>query len=355
MELGSKERVDYIYKNQLRIIQGEETFPFSKDAVLLGQFVSAKKTKGKMIDLCAGSGAISLVLSTRSQVPITGVELQPELCDMARRSAKLNGRQEQLTFICEDIRRVWERLGVETYDVITCNPPYFQGMGKKNTKSSIKAARHEMDVTIEDVVQTSSQLLKYKGKAAFVYRPERLQELFRACEQVQLTPKRIQFVHPKENRDSNIVLVETMKGGNQGLKTLPPVIVYGSHGYTDQFQRAYEGDHEKGPQLATKVATEVAEHYVYMLECGDGSYYTGYTTEPYARLHKHKEGIAAKYTRGRGPFSLIHLQAFPSKTEALREEWRIKQLTKAEKKQLIQERRGSFGKRYTLSRSDADR
>ncbi|QQK78517.1 GIY-YIG nuclease family protein [Salicibibacter cibi] len=356
MRLHPKERIDYIYKNRLRIIQSIDTFPFSKDSVLLGQFASVAKTKGKMVDLCSGNGSIALVMAMRSNVKITGVEVQPRLCDMARRSAKLNGSKEQLAFICGDIRRASEWLGTEAFDVVTCNPPYFQEK-ETNKQKAVAIARHEGGVSFDDIARIAARLVKYKGKAAFVYRPDRLTELFSACERVQLTPKRLQFVHPKATKEANMVLVETIKGGNPGVKTLPPIVVYDREGkYTRQFLQAYGGKEvEKEQRLAAGPCNNVSDHYVYMLECRDGSYYTGYSREPYARLEKHNEGTAAKYTRGRGPVTLIHLQAFPSKEEAMREEWRIKQLSKAEKKQLIDERRRSnFGARHALSRSDTD-
>ncbi|QQK74254.1 GIY-YIG nuclease family protein [Salicibibacter cibarius] len=356
MRLHPEERVDYIYKNRLRIIQSTDTFPFSKDSVLLGQFASVAKTRGKMVDLCSGNGSIALVMATRSNVKITGVELQPRLCDMARRSAKLNGFKEQLAFIRGDIRRASEWLGTEAYDVVMCNPPYFQEK-ETNKQAAIATARHEGALSFDDVAWVSAKLIKYKGKAAFVYRPDRLTEVFNACERVQLAPKRLQFVHPKADKEANMVLVETIKGGKPGVKTLPPIVVYDrDENYTEQFLQAYGGKELGEEQRLAKVAgKDVANHYVYMLECKDGSYYTGYTREPYARLAKHNEGAGAKYTRGRGPVTLIHLQAFPSKEEAMREEWRIKQLPKAEKKQLIDERRRSgFGTRHALSRSDTD-
>ncbi|SDJ33178.1 GIY-YIG nuclease family protein [Natribacillus halophilus] len=357
MYLRRNERIDYIYKNRLRIIQSRDTFPFSKDSVLLGQFVSVVKTKGKMVDLCAGNGSVPLVMAMRSDVGITGVELQPQVCDMARRSARINGLKERLSFYCGDIAEASEWLGREAYDVVTCNPPYFQG-SDKNKQAAVARARHEMNASISEVARAAARLLKYRGKAAFVYRPERLSELFYMCEQEHLTPKRLQFVHPRADREANIVLIETIKGGNPGIKTLPPLVIYDEGGnYTEQFLRAYEGEEMvRGPSLAREGGQDVADHYVYMLECGDGSYYTGYTREPYKRLQNHAEGVGAKYTRGRGPFALIHLQAFASRSEALREEWRIKQLSRTEKKRLIRERRRSdFGQGHPLSRSNADR
>lgn len=77
------------------------------------------------------------------------------------------------------------------------------------------------------------------------------------------------------------------------------------------------------------------EHYVYVLRCGDGTLYTGYTTNPDRRLAEHRAGEAAKYTRGRGPLQLVHLEAFGSRSAAQSREWEIKQLDRGQKDALI--------------------
>ncbi|WP_138420016.1 GIY-YIG nuclease family protein [Aquibacillus sediminis] len=76
-------------------------------------------------------------------------------------------------------------------------------------------------------------------------------------------------------------------------------------------------------------------HYVYILHCKDGSYYTGYTNNLEHRLHMHEIGKGAKYTRGRGPFQLVYKQLFTSKRKAMQMEYKIKQLSRKEKQDLV--------------------
>lgn len=73
------------------------------------------------------------------------------------------------------------------------------------------------------------------------------------------------------------------------------------------------------------------EHYFYVLECGDGSYYAGYTNDLEKRLAKHESGKGAKYTRSRGPLTLLYHESFETKPEAMKAEYAFKQLSKAEK------------------------
>jgi len=80
----------------------------------------------------------------------------------------------------------------------------------------------------------------------------------------------------------------------------------------------------------------VAEHYVYVLECADGSLYTGYTTDPERRVAEHDAGEGAKYTRPRTPVELVHLESFSSRSGAMSREHEIKALSRAEKERLVE-------------------
>lgn len=76
-------------------------------------------------------------------------------------------------------------------------------------------------------------------------------------------------------------------------------------------------------------------HYVYIIECADGSLYTGYTTDVARRIAEHDAGEGAKYTRGRTPVELRHTESFGSRSEALKREHEIKTLSRADKQRLV--------------------
>lgn len=78
-------------------------------------------------------------------------------------------------------------------------------------------------------------------------------------------------------------------------------------------------------------------HYVYILQCSDNSYYTGYTNSLERRLEKHQKGKASKYTRGRLPVQLVYYEKADSKSEGLKREYAIKKLTKEQKESLVKE------------------
>jgi len=76
-------------------------------------------------------------------------------------------------------------------------------------------------------------------------------------------------------------------------------------------------------------------HCVYVLRCGDGTFYTGYTTDVERRVREHAAGEGAKYTRGRTPLELVHVEGFPSRSAAMSREYELKQLSRSEKARVV--------------------
>ena len=243
--LKDDERLDYLLAEDLRIIQSPSVFSFSLDAVLLARFTYVPFKRGKMVDLCTGNGAIPLFLSARSQAEIVGIELQERLADMATRSVEYNKLTEQIHIMQDNVIGIASKIGTEKYDVVTCNPPYFPAhvASDKNLKEHLAIARHEIHLTLEEAVQSASELLKQGGKAAFVHRPGRLLDIVTSMRANRLEPKRIRFVYPKKGKEANTLLIEAIKDGKPDLKILPPLYVYGEDGqYTDEVKEMLYGD-----------------------------------------------------------------------------------------------------------------
>ncbi|HZG73896.1 MAG TPA: tRNA1(Val) (adenine(37)-N6)-methyltransferase [Chondromyces sp.] len=245
VELKEDERLDYLLAEDLKIIQSPSVFAFSLDAVLLAKFTYVPIQKGKLVDLCSGNGIIPLLLSTRTNGQIIGVEIQERLVDMAARSIEFNHLTDQITMIHGDLKEAPNQLGRSKYDIVTCNPPYFLTPSNKeiNLNEHLAIARHEIYCTLEDCIRVSSQLLKQGGKASFVHRPGRLLDLLTLMRKYRLEPKRLQFVYPKAGKEANTILVEGMKDGKADLKVLPPLYVYNENGeYTEEVREILYGD-----------------------------------------------------------------------------------------------------------------
>ncbi|SES23181.1 tRNA1(Val) A37 N6-methylase TrmN6 [Gracilibacillus ureilyticus] len=237
MELKDDERLDDLLADEnMKIIQSPSAFAFSLDAVLLADFANIPVKRGKIIDLCTGNGVIPLLLSRKSEVPITGVEIQERLYDMAVRNVSLNQLENQLHMIHADIKEMPGHYGNDKFDYVTVNPPYFTTENKnhQNRNDYLTIARHEIYCTLEDVVKVCSQLVKSGGKVAMVHRPSRLIDIITLFRKYKLEPKRIQFVYPKKDKEANILLIEAIRDGKADVKLLPPLYAFDENGdYTE--------------------------------------------------------------------------------------------------------------------------
>jgi tRNA1(Val) A37 N6-methylase TrmN6 len=242
------ERIDDLLTKDMKIIQSKEVFCFSLDAVLLARFASLPLKRGRVIDLCTGNGVIPLLLSTRTECPIDAVEIQERLYDMAKRNVVLNGLEERITVYHGDVKEALTYLRNGGYDALTCNPPYMPVVGgDKNKSSHVAIARHEILLTLEEMIRTSSQLVRSGGKVAYVHRAGRLADLITLMRKYKIEPKRVRFVHPKPGAEANMVLIEGIRDGKPDIKVLPPLIVYKENGeYCDEIYSIYYGNKKEG-------------------------------------------------------------------------------------------------------------
>ena len=227
------------YPNR-KIYQNTDFFSFSLDSVMLANFVTIKLRDKNLLDLGTGNGVIPLVLSLRTSKPIVGVEIQESLVHLAKKSVDYNHLNNQISIYHVDMKKYISPETIEVYDVITCNPPYFK-VNKKNYFNDSREkmiARHEVSITLDEVVMTASKLLKNNGTLAVVHRTERLLEIFDCFQKYHIEPKRIQFVHEKESKSSTLVLIEGVKHGKPGMKVEKPFIMYQENGIpTSSYQK----------------------------------------------------------------------------------------------------------------------
>ncbi len=225
--LKSGERVDDLNRNNYKIIQNTKKFCFGMDAVLLSGF--AKVLPGeRVLDLGTGTGIIPILLEAKTEGKhFTGLEIQEESADMARRSVALNGLEDKIDIVIGDIKEASAYFGLASFDVVTTNPPYMNhGHGLVNPGDAKAIARHEILCSLEDVIREASRLLKTGGRFYLVHRPFRLAEIINKLTAYKLEPKRMKMVHPYVDKEPNMVLIECVKGGKSMLKVEAPLIVY---------------------------------------------------------------------------------------------------------------------------------
>ena len=228
----------------LKIIQRPDMFNFSLDSTILAYYVSINKTTKKIIDLGCGNGYIPIFLSLRTKALIHGVEIQEESYDLATRSVELNNLNDQINIYLGDMKEIHKQLGVAQYDIVTSNPPYFVYKDESliNANDYLTIARHEVKVTLDEVVHSANVLLKDGGTFAMVHRVERLMDILESFRRNKIEPKRILFVYPKtSSEEALVVFVEGKKSNKKGgLKILPPLYVYNEENkYTDEILKIF--------------------------------------------------------------------------------------------------------------------
>lgn len=241
IELRENERIDDLQRNGYRIIQNSEKFCFGMDAVLLSGFARVK-TGARVLDMGTGTGIIPILLEGKTKAAhLTGLEIQEESADMARRSILLNHLEKKIDIVTGDIKEAGNLFQAASFDVITCNPPYMIGQhGIVNPDTPKAIARHEVLCTLEDVVKNAALLLKPGGYFFMVHRPFRLAEIITMMTKYKLEPKRMQLVHPYVDKEPNMVLIEGCRGGKSRMTVEKPLIVYKEQNeYTDDIYEIY--------------------------------------------------------------------------------------------------------------------
>lgn len=235
--MGKVEINDLVYFKDIKIVQNKDYFNFSLDSVLLPNFVEITRKTKKILDMCTGNAPIPLILSTKTDAKIYGVELQKEVYDLAKETIKINKLDNQIELINDNIKNLKKIFDTETFDIITCNPPYFK---KKDdsiiNENKIKSiARHELEMELEDVMIISKALLKNEGSLVLVHRTDRLIEIIELMKKHNIEPKRMRLIYPKVNAESNLVLIDGRKNGKEGLKILPPLYIHNDdNSYTSE-------------------------------------------------------------------------------------------------------------------------
>lgn len=245
VQLYDDERFDYLLADEtMKIIQSPTAFAFSLDAVLLAHFASIPKKRGRILDLCTGNGVIPLLLSKKTEAEITGVEIQERIFQMAERNVALNKLNHQLHMIHGDLKEMHTELNQSSFDMVTCNPPYFKtpSATEHNQNEYLTIARHELYCTLEDVVKACKRYVRPGGKVAMVHRPGRLVDIIELFRRYRIEPKRIQLVYPKQGKEANMLLMEGIRDGKADVKILPPFYIYEQDGsYTKPAEEVIYG------------------------------------------------------------------------------------------------------------------
>ncbi|HAX02249.1 MAG: hypothetical protein A2Y45_02990 [Tenericutes bacterium GWC2_34_14] len=221
-------------------IEQQSSHAFNLDTILLSHFTRIPVRSKTVLDIGTGAGPLILYLSKKTKAKIIGIEIQEERYLQALKNIKLNHLENRLSCIHQDVKHV----NLKDVDVIVSNPPFFKVTESSNLNENEEdtIARHEVMLTLEELISWVSKTLKYGGYFSMIHRPDRFGEIISLLEKYQLIPKRVRFVHPYLGHPAKHVLIEAMKQGSIGMVVEKPLILYiEKHVLTKELTDIYGG------------------------------------------------------------------------------------------------------------------
>lgn len=228
-----------LYDYGLKIYQDDDYFKFSLDSLLLSELVEVKEKDKNILDICTGNAPIPLVLGYKyPNTNITGVEIEEKIASLAEKSVNYN-KLTNIKILNMNALELTNYFPGNNLNIITCNPPYFKVSEESLiNKNKIKAiARHEITITLEEIIELSSKLLANEGKFYLVHRPERIEEIINIANKNNLHVKEIHFIYTKLDECAIMVLLKFVKNSNFGTKIYSKVINRETKTYKDIFKR----------------------------------------------------------------------------------------------------------------------
>ena len=242
MKIFPDERIDDLEFNDLKIIQNKKNFCFGIDSVLISNFCAKIKSASNAVDIGSGTGIISILFASKAKIDhIYGIEIQSEVAEMSKRSIELNHLENKIEILNINVKDVFKYINANSVDCVVTNPPYMKnGSGAKNDDKGKVIARHEVEITLSEILEISYKLLKDRGEFYMIHRMDRLVDVLYEMRAKRLEPKEIQFIHSYVNNSPNLFMVRAVKNGGKQLKVLNPLVIYKSNGeYTDEILKIY--------------------------------------------------------------------------------------------------------------------
>ena len=233
---------DTFFGGKLRINQEAAGYRFSIDAVLLAHHVRPRAGE-KLLDLGTGCGIIPLILAYRNpEITAIGIEIQHELADLAISNVNANHMRNRITVLHLDMRNLKPAMIDGPADVVVCNPPYRSpNSGRLNPDTQRAIARHELKVSLIDVLETAHRVLRTSGRFLTIYPAQRIAELLFQMHLAGIEPKFMRTIHSRLEEKAKLILVGGTKGAQTGMTIGPPLIIYAEEGrYSKEVRQMFE-------------------------------------------------------------------------------------------------------------------
>lgn len=220
------------YDSDLYVYQDKDAFNYSIDTILLGNFLTVNNNINKILEVGTNNGALSIFVSERKEnLKIDAIEIQKKAIKLAAKNVKLNKKTKNINLINEDFNIFYKHHAknqLKKYDSIICNPPFYKvdKTIKRNGSKELLIATHEIKLNLEQLIKGSAKIIEQKGYLAIVMPTERLVDIFSLMRKYFFEPKRVQFIYPRVNSKSNLVLVESRYQTGWGTQFLKNIYLH---------------------------------------------------------------------------------------------------------------------------------
>ncbi|MCH3973292.1 MAG: methyltransferase [Oscillospiraceae bacterium] len=249
MQLQYGERLEPIGGGRSVIVS--QQYRFTTDTILLADYSMPQKGE-HCAELGTGCGLVPLLWCSRgAPAEVYALEIQPQACEMARRSAA-GGGFSQIHVLQYDLRKIRQEKAADLplplgLDLVACNPPYQPRTdGCPSPQESLAEARHELSCTFAEVAEAAARLLRWRGRFVCCLRPQRMPEAFAALSNAGLEPKRMRLVQHRLQKAPSLFLLEARRGGRPGLKVEPVLLMEDATGAVSHEMEKIYGPYREG-------------------------------------------------------------------------------------------------------------
>ena len=223
------------------LYQPQDGYCYNSDTLALFNFIKEnlkifKNNQGELLDIGSGSGILGILLAKNyPKLQLNCAEIQEEFIFLTRKNTQTN--KIEATIFEGNFETI--EFG-KLFDMVVSNPPFYPSSVIQSDNKNLKKARYNDSLPLEVLIEKSSKLLKENGKFFFCYDVKLLDDIIFFCKKYKINIESLQFLHPKIDRKSSLVMVYGRRNSKSLLTILPPLIMFDGEKFTQEMEEIYK-------------------------------------------------------------------------------------------------------------------
>ncbi len=223
------------------LYQPDNGYCYNSDTHFLHNFIlknleKYKNVKGELLDIGSGSGILGLLTSRdKKNLNLHQCEIQKSFINLSCINARINkisafmyeGKYQDIVFD-------------KKFDICVSNPPFYHNNVIKSENESLRIARYNDSLSLEDFISKTAKILNNKGKFFFCYDVKQINDIIFLLRKYKFNIECLQFVHPKKDKDASLILVYARRDSKSLNRVLPALVVFEENEFTQEVQDIYK-------------------------------------------------------------------------------------------------------------------